>query len=96
MGRERSVPGVWHQVHAHHEEASLSSLWPHAVQQMLESGRADPQVRHEQAAASVRDLLQRAAGRRELVTSRLTLGTRNTRLHRAHLYTRRIGKASVH
>lgn len=44
-----------------------SSLRSHAVQQMLESRRADPQVRNEQASAGLRDLLQRSTSRRELV-----------------------------
>lgn len=45
-----------------------SSLRPHALQQVFQSRRTDPQVRYEQTSASLRDLLQRAAGRRELVT----------------------------
>lgn len=46
---------------------SQSSLRAHALQQVLESRRTDSEVRAEQTAARVRDLLQRAPGRRQLV-----------------------------
>lgn len=68
MGRERPVPGVRHQVHAHHEETPLSSLRPNAVQQVLEPRRPHTEVRYEQTAASVRDMLQSAPSRRQLVS----------------------------
>ncbi|GBP74886.1 Rabankyrin-5 [Eumeta japonica] len=66
VGRERPLPGVQHQVHAHHEETSLPSLRSHALQQVFEPRRTYSQVRAEQAAARLRDLLQRAPGGRQL------------------------------
>lgn len=66
VGRQRAVPGVRDQVHYNYEETSLSTLRQATLQEMFESRHSNSKVRNEQSTASLRDLLQRSAGRGQL------------------------------